>query len=168
MFPLSMKLPWYTITYYNKQQILDELTLSATRTSKIVCKKEHAKGEVVVQGRHSRRHQMSRQVWKRFFRLGEERCTIAQAHLDTLLKLILGAFIVHHGHHYSAPNFGVKIFLNNSYRFLIRRSNYLLLLWRFCKTLSKHVTRRVDYFVFKLITNYYQTINSKKNFRIVD
>ena len=57
--------------------------------------------------------------------------------------------------------FGVRIFLNNSWKLFIRRSNYLLFLWRFSRTLSKQVMRRVDYFVSKLITNCYPTNNPR-------
>ena len=69
-------------------------------------------------------------------------------HLSTFQIFIFG--MLHPKRNYNAP------------WLLIIKTSFLLYLWRFFKVLSKQVTRRVDNFVLKLITNYDLTGNPRR------
>ena len=74
-------------------------------------------------------------------------------HLNTPKIHFRCAVVAYLEHNYNMPHFlGEKFFKQSVAAF-----DNLLFLWRFSKTLSKQAPRLVDYFVFKLITKWYQT-----------
>ena len=77
-------------------------------------------------------------------RLGEERCIIVHASLQAP-KVLFSVLLACTEHNYSSTRFGVK-----------KEGVTLFFLWHFLK-FSKQVTRHVDFFVFKVITNYDHT-----------
>ena len=110
-------------------------------------------------------------VWKKMisslnawtnFRLGKERCRITHMHLNANLKLISGALLSHNLNITTMHFIFMLKILHSSWWLLIRRSNNLLFLWRFSRTISKEVARRIGCQEVYIINDYLILKNTPK------